>query len=245
MEKASAPTLHPAMLPPGTQVGPWRVVAWAGRGVYGAVYRAVSVQDEHAAPVALKLALLPRDPRFVREVELLSRLSHPSAPRLVGHGEWQHPGGTLYPFIAMEWVDGVPLYDWAKLHPPASQQVLRWLAQLARVLQALHSQGAVHRDVKGDNVLVRRSDSRALLTDFGSGIYPGATTLTPPTLTLRHAIPPGRQMISTRWVSPPAGSSPVSTRSSLNPPRMSTASGTWRPCLLLPPCSTRSRGFVT
>jgi len=30
MESASSSSLHPALLPPGTQVGPWRVVDWAG-----------------------------------------------------------------------------------------------------------------------------------------------------------------------------------------------------------------------
>jgi serine/threonine protein kinase len=85
----------------------------------------------------------------------------------------------------MEWVDGVPLYDWARLYRPTSQQMLRLLAQLALALQYLHAQDVVHRDVKGDNTLVRRSDSRLFLTDLGSGIYPGADTLTPPPL------PPG------------------------------------------------------
>jgi hypothetical protein len=180
MDGTSAPALHPARLPPGTQVGPWRVEGWAGCGVYGAVYRAVPDSAEHAMPVALKLALHPGDPRFAREVALLSRLSHPSVPGLVAHGEWQHPDGTLYPFVAMEWVDGVPLYDWARLHPASCEQVLHWLAQLASALAALHAQGLVHRDVKGANILVRRADSRAVLTDFGTGIYPGAVTLTPP-----------------------------------------------------------------
>ncbi|HYI02051.1 serine/threonine protein kinase [Hyalangium sp.] len=180
MDRLTAPVLHPSRLPPGTQVGPWSVEGWAGRGVYGAVYRAVPVGAEHAAPVALKLALHPADPRFAREVELLSRLHHPHVPGLLGHGEWQHPDGTLYPFVAMEFVDGVPLYEWARLHPASSQQVLQWLAQLASALAALHAQGCVHRDVKGANILVRRSDSSAVLTDFGTGLYPGAGTLTPP-----------------------------------------------------------------
>jgi serine/threonine protein kinase len=180
MNMTSAPTLHPARLPPGTVVGPWLVVGWSGCGVYGAVYQAVPAGAEHAMPVALKLALHPADPRFAREVGVLSRLSHPHVPHLLGHGEWQAPGGPLYPFVAMEWVDGVPLYDWARLHPASCQQVLQWLAQLASALAALHAQGCVHRDLKGDNILVRRADSGAVLTDFGTGIYPGATTLTPP-----------------------------------------------------------------
>jgi hypothetical protein len=80
----------------------------------------------------------------------------------------------------MEWIEGVPLYDWARQHPASDPQVLRVLAQLASALQALHAQGAVHRDMKGDNVLVRGSDGRAVLTDFGSGSYPSAALLTPP-----------------------------------------------------------------
>ncbi|MBN1208778.1 MAG: serine/threonine protein kinase, partial [Myxococcaceae bacterium] len=185
MQTPRAPALSPAHLSPGTRVGDWLVVAWAGQGVHGAVYQAVPVDNPQAHPVALKLALLPRDPRFAREVELLSCTRHPSIPRLWDHGEWLHPGGALYPFLVMDWVDGAPLYDWARQSNPSSQQVLRWLSHLARALQAVHSQGGVHRDVKGDNVLVRRSDSRALLTDFGSGRYPDAATLTP------DILPPG------------------------------------------------------
>ena len=185
MERVSSPTLHPELLPPGTQVGHWRVLEWAGRGVHGAVYRAVRVGQEHSLPVALKLALHPRDPRFAREVELLSRSHHPHLPRLIEHGEWQHPDGTVHPFIIMEWVDGVPLYEWARLYHPTAPQMLRLLAQLALALQYLHAQGAVHRDVKGDNSLVRRSDSRLFLTDLGSSIFPGADPFTPP------PVPPG------------------------------------------------------
>jgi serine/threonine protein kinase len=179
MDIPSPLALHPALLPPGTAVGSWRVEAWAGCGVFGAVYRAVASQGEDASPVALKLALLPADPRFAREVELLSRCDHPSLPRLLGQGSWQSPSGTLHPFLVMQWVDGVPLYDQARLHPPHPPQVRLWLAQLAQALAALHAQGALHRDFKGDNVLVRRSDGRAMLMDLGTGLYPGAAPITP------------------------------------------------------------------
>ncbi len=179
MDSLSPLALHPALLAPGTVIGSWRVQGWAGGGAHGAVYRAVPCQNERAAPVALKLALRPGDPRFAREVELLSRCHHPSIPRLVDQGSWQSPSGTLHPFLVLQWVDGEPLYEQARLHPPAPARVRRWLAQLAQALEVLHARGVVHRDLKGDNVLVSRSDDRAMLMDFGTGLYPGCAALTP------------------------------------------------------------------
>ncbi|MBN1209665.1 MAG: serine/threonine protein kinase [Myxococcaceae bacterium] len=178
MKSPPTPPPHPLCLPPGTRVGDWYVLDCLGQGSYGAVHRALHVGQEHAGPVALKLALYPWDPRFMREVALLSLVHHPGVPRLLGHGFWKHPAGTTHPYIVMEWVDGTPLYDWAREHTPSSHQLLQLLAQLARALEATHSVGALHRDVKGDNVLVRRSDGQALLMDFGAGHYQGAARLT-------------------------------------------------------------------
>ncbi|KFE64909.1 serine/threonine protein kinase [Hyalangium minutum] len=185
MSSSSLSSLHPAALPPGTPVGPFRVLEWAGRGVNGAVYRAERIGREHLPPVALKLAVLPEDPRYLREQELLSRSHHPHIPRLVGAGLWVSPEGARHPFVAMQWIDGVPLYDWGRMFRPSAQQQLRLLAQAALTLQYLHAQDALHRDFKGDNLLVRRWDCRLFLMDFGSSIYPGADTLTP------QQLPPG------------------------------------------------------
>jgi serine/threonine protein kinase len=154
------------------------VKAWQGEGAYGAVYRAERGGFRRTEPGALKVSLLLWNARMEREVELLSRLNHPSIPRLLDRGGALLPSVKEYPFFVMEWVQGTPLYAWAKQQTPSEKQVCRVLAQLARALEAVHAAGAVHRDVKGDNVLVRLSDGRAVLIDFGSCHFAGAQQLT-------------------------------------------------------------------
>lgn len=185
MSREDAPLFHPALLAPGSLVGRWRVLDWVSRGVNGAVYRVVRIGQEHVPPAALKLALLPEDPRFLRERELLSRCLHPHIPRFLDFGYWLSPSGARYPFVTMEWVDGTPLYDWARMFRPSAVLQLRLIAQAALTLQYLHAQEALHRDMKGGNLLVRRFDYRLFVTDFGSSIYPDAASLTP------QQLPPG------------------------------------------------------
>ena len=167
-----------AILPSGFEVGPWRVEAWLGQGAYGAVFRAVRAGQEQGGPVALKFAVHPWDRRMVREARLLSRLNHPCIPRLLDQGMFRWPDNTQRPWLVMEWIDGAPLYAWAQQHAPSYPELCLLLAQLARALEKLHAGGAVHRDVKGDNVLVRLSDRRPFLLDFGSAYVQGEERLT-------------------------------------------------------------------
>jgi predicted Ser/Thr protein kinase len=164
-------------LPSGTEVGPWRLVHHRGGGFNGLVYRAEPMGRAGQEPVALKLATLPGDERFEREVALLSLVRHPNVPRLRDSGVWTLPNGVSLPYLVMDWIDGVSLYEWAMQQPRTSRQVLRVLAQLARALEAMHRAGCMHRDVKGDNVLVT-AEGRAFLMDFGSGKFKGARLLT-------------------------------------------------------------------
>jgi serine/threonine-protein kinase len=179
--------LNPMSLPPGTRIGRWRIVDARGSGTYGSVYLAEAVEPGATRLVALKLAHHPWNERFFREAELLSRLRHPAVPRLIEQGQWVSPTGQPHPYLAMELVDGIPLYAWAQAFTPSSRQVLRVLAGLARALEATHAVGGVHRDVKGDNVLVRLEDGQPFLIDFGSSTYEGAAPLTQP------VFPPGTE----------------------------------------------------
>ena len=176
---------HPARLLPGMCVGPWRLVDARGQGSYGSVYLAEGVAAGATGLAALKVAHHPRDERFGREAQLLSRLGHPCVPRLLGHGQWLSPAGLPHPWLALELLEGIPLYEWARAFAPSSRRVLGVLAGLAGALDATHALGGVHRDVKGGNVLVRLEDGRGFLVDFGSGTYRGAVPLT------TRGLPPG------------------------------------------------------
>ena len=167
----------------GSQVGPWLVRERIGSGSHGVVLRAVKANKPNGKSYALKLALEAEDIRMEREVWLLSRLRHPSVPRLESHGTWTSPQGDAYPYLVMEWVEGLSLYKWASEYGLTLRQAIGQLAQVARALEATHHHG-VHRDVKGGNVRVTPK-GRVVLLDFGSCRYPGARPLT------RGGMPPG------------------------------------------------------
>jgi len=146
-----------------------------GAGGFGTVFRAR--RGPHL--YALKFLYLPRTGRWGRrELEVLLRV--PLAGGLIsveGHGYW--PDDTpLFLYLAMPYVQGSRLFVWARNTRPTARQVADVVRALAWQLRAVHRAGVVHRDVKGDNVLVHAATGKPVLVDFGVGTYPGAPELT-------------------------------------------------------------------
>jgi serine/threonine protein kinase len=167
-------------------------------GSFGTTYRCKRAGHPAAGDFCLKLARNPKDPRFEREGELL-QLGLPGQPQYEDQGCWTDPNGHRYPYVVMELVKGLTLYDWFG-RGRTSREVLRVLAQVAGTLAAAHAKGAVHRDVKGDNVRVEGS-GRAVLVDWGSGWFSGARPLTdttqPPGTTVYR--PPEQRLFAERF----------------------------------------------
>jgi serine/threonine-protein kinase len=161
-------------IPVGTEIGGYRVVGLIGHGGIGTVYLA----DETAtgARAALKV-LLPElatqdafRRRFLRESRYARSVDHPGVVRVRDAGE---ADGLLY--IAMDYVAGRDLHTLLSLEGPVgAERALRILTQVALALDAVHSAGIIHRDVKPANVIVTGSDEAeyGVLTDFGLGKSP-------------------------------------------------------------------------
>jgi serine/threonine-protein kinase len=111
--------------------------------------------------------------RFIREARMAARLAHPNVVRVYDVGE----DGDR-PYIAMEYVAGETLAELvARRGPLPAAEVVELGAQLCRGLAAVHAAGLVHRDVKPQNVLLRR-DGVLKLGDFGIAFGHEGTRLT-------------------------------------------------------------------
>jgi eukaryotic-like serine/threonine-protein kinase len=130
-------------------------------------------------PVALKLLAenLGGDEsvhrRFVREARLAAGLSHPNVVSVFDAGD---DGGR--PYIVMEYVDGENLAELLARRGRIPADEARGLAlQAAQGLAHAHAAGLVHRDVKPQNLILRR-DGTLKIADFGIARAAEATALT-------------------------------------------------------------------
>jgi len=160
----------PGGLPPPTslptKVGSYRIERLLGWGGAGVVYLAAQSRPRRRVALKVMHANLSHGDalaRFRRESEILARLDHPGITRVVESGELETPDG-VQAFIAMEYVEGAPLMEHARVL--GHRERLELGAELARIVEHAHLRGFVHRDLKPANIVVK-PDGQPVVLDFG------------------------------------------------------------------------------
>ncbi|EPY23451.1 protein kinase [Strigomonas culicis] len=156
----------------------WRKGSLIGRGTYGSVYLGLLGDGSFYAVKCVELGNHATDKFDVRElvslsreINLMQRLSHRNLCSF--KGVLYEPDSTSI-CMFMEYVGGGSLSTIVKRFKPLPNTVVRsWTKQLLSGLLYLHSQHIIHRDVKGDNVLIDTSASpgsgaQVKLVDFGA-----------------------------------------------------------------------------
>lgn len=188
--------IHPDQLVPGSRVGPWRVLESLGAGGFGRVFK-VDSEEQPGQPYALKVALRPVSQHAPEEENVHKRLSREVAIHMAYEtgmeihsvGYWPTPEGYLY--FVTNYVEGVTFHEWRWRTEPSAARLLDVYTEVVRQVAALHRRGMSHRDLKGDNILIRTADEKPFLMDYGVARLPGGATLTvgvPPTSP--HLLPP-------------------------------------------------------
>ncbi|MCG6925050.1 MAG: protein kinase, partial [Acidobacteria bacterium] len=197
----------------GVQLGPYEIVDLLGAGGMGEVYRArdprlgrevaVKVMPAEVASDSARLAL------FEREARAVAALNHPNI--LTVHDVGTHDGT---PYVVTELLEGETLRELVSRRTPTTQQILAYMLQAARGLEAAHAKGIVHRDLKPENLFLT-TDGRVKVLDFGlAKLVRTEAEITSEVSTAAQSTPPGQVAGTVLYMSPEqARALPIDARS--------------------------------
>jgi serine/threonine-protein kinase len=150
----------------GDRVGNYEILAMAGAGGMGVVYKALDLKLERTValkflPAALNASEKEKE-RFLKEAKTASSLDHPNIG--VIHGVEETSDGRT--FIVMAFYEGESLAQKILKGKLPPSQALDIAIQMTRGLEAAHARNVVHRDVKPSNVLIAQQ-GLVKIVDFG------------------------------------------------------------------------------
>lgn len=154
--------------------GRYEIIKILGAGGFGETYIAQDTQRP-GNPLCVVKQLKPdiQNPKhldlarrlFPREAEALERLGkHDQIPQLLAYFEENEEF-----YLVQEFIDGHSLEEelpQGKQVPEA--EVINMLKELLTVLEFVHNNGVIHRDIKPNNIIRRHSDQKLVLIDFGA-----------------------------------------------------------------------------
>ena len=186
-------------LPAGTDFGIYTLLDTLGHGGFAFVYLARDKQlgrrvciKEHApqdicrrdaesgeiVPLpGLERAFAGSLADFRQEAEVLAALHHPQVPAI---HEIFEAGGTAY--VVTDYAEGAALPQWLAESPERRRQLPFLLESALRILQSLHREGVLHRDIKPAHLIIDAAGGMRLV-DFGAAVPAGARhapVFTPP-----------------------------------------------------------------
>ena len=152
----------------GRVIGAWRLLRPLGTGGMGSVFLVERSDGAFRTHAALKMlnpwlrgsSSLER--RFTLERQILSDLKHPSIAALLDGGVTDDG----VPYLVMQYVEGVSITDFARIHNLDIERRLQLLLPVCRAVQHAHQNLVIHRDLKPGNILVT-SEGDPKLLDFG------------------------------------------------------------------------------
>ncbi|HEX9121000.1 MAG TPA: serine/threonine-protein kinase [Terriglobales bacterium] len=153
----------------GVRLGSFLIEGPIGSGGMGEVYRALDTRlDRHVAIKVLPAVLAGKADyrsRLEREAKILARINHPNICTLHELGEEQ---GVVY--LVFECLEGKTLQEHMQRGALPLDEVVTIGMEIADALDAAHSKGVVHRDIKPPNIFITRS-GHAKVLDFGLATY--------------------------------------------------------------------------
>ena len=153
-----------------TLAGKYRIDARLNEGGMGTVYRGTHVLMDKTVAIKVLRPTLAADEkivaRFSREARAASRISHPNALSVTDFGE----DDSGHVFLVMEFLSGRTLKQLIREEGPLPlARVVDITRQIGDALNAAHSQGVIHRDLKSDNIMLldTTTGDHAKVLDFG------------------------------------------------------------------------------